>query len=419
MLKKWIYALIAMVCLVPLTVHSVAAAECQPATGEPLRLGAIFPKGTLLTALTGEYYQGADMMRQTINACGGVNGRPVEWVYEAASTRRAAEAAATRLIKEEQVPLIVGSGSPAVNEGASAVAEALGVVYWEVTEAVDKSGQWVLSPRPTNAQLGEGAAAYARAQFGDDPKVALIYENRPRGQAAASGVRGALKSAPLIEFKYADNLYDGYKLAVDIREGKIDVVILAAFDDDGQRMWYALRQADANIKAWIHIGSAGYRPDLCQRFGNIEAFVSVDAAGQVNPDYRARLTDVYDAYRKAYLAAFSYQTHERSDLSAAGVYVLLHEALPKVTGAYTATAIRDALLQLDKADPIGLMGEGLSFDPNTHVNRRAGVIVEQAQDGGFCPVWPGAIASCKPLAFPTWRERALASEKGVFCRPRA
>lgn len=420
--KSLLYILLMFLCLVPLSV-SLAQENCTPATDTPLRLGAIFPKGGLLTARTDEYYEGADAMRQAINACGGVNGHPVDWVFMPAANREDAGKAARHLINEEKVSVIVGSGSLAGAEGAQEIAESSGVVYWEMTEPIEAGKSWVFSSRPTNNQLGSETASFVQSVLPttlgyDSPRVALVYENRPRGQEVAKGVRQGLAIAPVIDYGYADQLDAAYSLAVKIRENKIDVLILVAFEDDGDSLWFALRQADANIGAWIHIGSTGYKRGLCQRLGNIDSYLSIDVSGDVSTEYRQKtLGDVFQLYRRSYMAAFSQEPDDLADLSASGTYMLLHYVLPQVTGDLTPDAIRAALLSVHIAAPAGMLGEGFTLDSTSHLNQTPGIIVQQQQSGAFCTVFPVGLATCSAsvLPFPTWRERALAEERHADC----
>ena len=76
-------------------------------------------------------------------------------------------------------------------------------------------------------------------------------------------------------------------------------------------------------------------------------------------------------------------------------------------------ADREAILSLDERQPLGLSGEGISFSDAGGRNAASSVIVQQAQNGNFCSVWPSDLATCLGgvQPFPTWRERALAKER--------
>jgi ABC-type branched-subunit amino acid transport system substrate-binding protein len=423
-LKALVYSLFSLLVIAPFTAVSNAADTCVSASGNPIQLGAIFPREAFFTTENSEYFKGIDAMRQAVNACGGVNGRPVEWIYQPASNREDAETAARTLINENHVPLIVGSGLLAVNEGGRIAAEDLGAVYWEITEAVEPGGEWFFSIRPDNYQVGQATGRFvsdtlAVALAKPDLKTALIYENRLRGQTIAQGILDFLPIAPTLTYNYTDHLLDAGQLGVQLREDKIDVVILAAFEDDGDYLWYAAQQADANVGAWIHVGGEGYRRNICGRIGNADGLISVDASGPVNAQFReTRLGEIYEQYRRAYLADNSQEPGELADLAASGVYMLLHDVLPATNGDYSASVIRNVLRSLNNSDSLGMMGEGITFKDGNGSNQSANVLFQQAQSGAFCTLSPSDLATCMGTIqpFPTWRERALAEEKQT-CNP--
>lgn len=393
--------------------HKNINETCIPAAGEPITLGAIFPQGSLFSSRSGESYQGAEAMRTAINQCGGVNGTPIEWTYESASDRTSAETAAQKLVGQG-VPLIVGSGLNVVSSTASRIAQDANVVYWEVSESPSMRGDWIFSVVADFQQLGAAAANFAQSNF-DSPRVALIYEKRD--ERIAAGVRMGLDQPPLIEYAYSSEICcgDAYSLAVKMREARINVVVLSVFDQDGERLWYALREADTNIDAWIHVGSEGYRRDICES-ANSEGFISINTAGPVSASYRMeRIGEIDRLYRAAYRSAYGSAPSATADLSASGVYLLLKHVLPNVTGEINAESIREAAQALDLGDSTGLMGESLAFDA-AGVNQYPALIARQQQGRAFCSVWPESIATCSSLLeFPTWRERALAVENRLSC----
>jgi hypothetical protein len=393
--------------------HYNTSEACIPATGEPITLGAIFPQGSLFSARSGESFQGVEAIRTAVNQCGGVNGVPIEWAYEPAADRASAEAAAQKLVGQG-VPLIVGSGLSVVSSAASRIAQDAGVVYWEVSESPSAWGDWIFSVVADFQQLGTAAGSFAQINF-TEPRVALIYEKRD--ERIAVGVREGLAQPPVIEHAYSGEICcgDAYALAVRMREARINVVILSVFDQDGERLWYALREADANIAAWIHVGSEGYRRDICES-ANSEGFISINPAGPVSASYRLEQIGKIDRlYRAAYRSAYGSAPSATADLSASGIYLLLKYVLPNITGKINAESIREAARALDLRDPVGLMGEGIIFDA-FGANQSPAVIARQQQGRAFCSVWPESIATCSELLpFPTWRERALAVENRLSC----
>lgn len=388
-----------------LSVSLTAQSDCAHAQGEPLIIGGVLPEGSLFSTDAAEPSNGVVTMVDAANACGG--GRAVELMIVPADNREEALSAVETL--RGKVPLIIGGGSAAVSEALNEASAEGDFVYWEVSEPLDEPSEWAFSPRPNNHQLGAAAAQFVTTQIpelidGRTPRVALLYEERTT--AVAQGIQDSL--TPEIIRRYANTLDNAYQLGISIREQQIDVVMVLTFESDAAHFWNTLRQADANIAAWVQVGSR--LPDVCEAF----AAFSVMATGEVNEQYRLDTTGaVYSQYLDSYQQLFNVnQPGERADLAASGVYLLLTQVLNERTNS--ADSIRDAILASDVLLSTGFMGEGMSIDVDLHTNRAATAIIQQRQQQGFCSVYPDAVATClNPLqSFPTWRERALAASEG-------
>ena len=96
MIRKRLF-LFALFCLTVSFAHAQDnPTACVPAAGGPLRIGAVFPAQTVLTASAMTPYRGVVAMVAAVNACGGVGGRPVELVNVSANNRDSARAACWR-----------------------------------------------------------------------------------------------------------------------------------------------------------------------------------------------------------------------------------------------------------------------------------------------------------------------------------
>lgn len=387
---------------------------CQPAAGDALSIGAVFAPGSLFAREWGEALQGAQAMVDAINTCGGIDSRPVDWRYLPANNRSETQAAVRELLAQG-VTLIVGSGSPAVSEALAELAASEGFVYWEVSEALTHTNAWAFSPRPTYRQIGARTAGYIQetllpALGIGAARVAIVYEQREAGQAVAAGLRRGLGATVIIDRGYTNVLTSINTLARSIRDQRVNVVVATSFDDEAGRLWLAMQQADANVAAWIHIGGANYRRDMCARLGNTDGLLSVGASGPVSQAYREVLAGtLYTAYLEAYQRAYGVAPTERADLAAAGMHLLLTAILPAAADD-SAESIRAALLASQAGDIPGLMGYGYSSGANhDEPNAAASIIIQQQQSGAFCTVAPDALATCAESVqpFPTWRQRVL------------
>lgn len=389
---------------------TVSAQEnCTPATGEAVRLGAVFPPETLFSAGAADAYRGVKTMVDAFNACGGVNGRPVELIYAPAANRDQVIGAVEQL---QGVPLIIGSGSPAVSDALVAASEAGAFLYWEVTEPLDVYHQWSFSPRLNSYDLGLFTAEFVKAAVvpdvldGEPASAALIYDDRPRAQMTVDGLRAEL--GDVLAYDYTAPLTTAYDLAVELREAGINIVVVIGLDEDADRLWRAMQQADANVTAWIQIGGSSYRRNTCNRLGSTDGLISISTTGSASADYYTnQIGAVYEQYRAAYQAQFQREPSEQADQAASGMYLLLRGALPQAK-TFTADEVRQAVLAADVPASMGLLGEGLAFPFAEGTNTRAGSPIWQRQAGDFCTIYPAAIATCQqPVQpFPTWRDRA-------------
>lgn len=397
--------------------HTTVAAQvdaCVPAQGEPLRIGVVFPPDTLFGTDAADPYRGVQAMVTAVNGCGGVAGRPVELVFAPAGNYETARSAVGAL--RGQAAVIVGSGSAVVSDVLVQAAGEDSFFYWEISEPLDSPHAYALSPRPNNQQIGAQAAAFVQSSVrallpnAQTLRVALVYEDNQRGRALAAGITQALDEPPVIEYLLTEGRADGYRIAVQMREQRVNVVMVAAFGPDADALWSDMRRADANVTAWVQVGGDQYRHDLCARLGNADGVMAISAAGAVSADYRQTATGpVYDAYVAAYEALFQRLPEARADLAASGMYVLLREILPRADGSYTPAAIQRAAANTVSTGT-ALMGEGWSVSAQTWANQQAVTLAAQQQNGTFCTVAPALLATCglefQPM--PTWRDRARA-----------
>ncbi len=404
--------LIVLFCLNGSIVHAqLNTSTCVDASGDPLRIGAIFPSQSLLMPSADTPYQAVVAMVQAVNACGGVSGRRVELVSSPANNRDAARAAVAKLSGD--VPLIIGSGSPAVSEVLLDESRDGKFVYWELTEPLDSPHQWSFSPLPSNAQLGSQTADFIQtnitALLADKPiRLAIIHEKRSAAQLIVDSLSSALTTPPLLTYAYDNVLYESDTIAKQIRENNINAVVIIAFDRDTDQFWLSMRQADANVAAYIQING---EPDLrktCDLLGNTDGLITVSRIGAVTPKYRQqRIGPIYDQFVAGYKAQSKAAPDESADLAASGTYLLLHDILPAAINDFTVSNLQYQITTANVASGQGLMSEGFSVDPKSIFNRAGLAIFQQRQDNQLCSLVPSSIATCSTTLrpFPTWRER--------------
>lgn len=155
-----------------------AAAEAQP-----IEIGAIFP----LTG--GSAHEGADERRGVelavaqINAAGGINGRPLEVIYEDSESRpEAGVDAAHKLIDVNKVPVIIGVFSSGVSLPVGEYAQEQGVVMinpGSTSPQCREVGNYFFSTIGLDHLMGSEQAIFARQEGCETASV--LVPNNPFG----------------------------------------------------------------------------------------------------------------------------------------------------------------------------------------------------------------------------------------------
>ncbi|MEP6984836.1 MAG: hypothetical protein ABI970_04520, partial [Chloroflexota bacterium] len=200
----------------------------------------------------------------------------------------------------------------------------------------------------------------------------------------------------------------GESVAQQIREKKVNVLVVVGFDRDTDNFWLSMRQTDANVLAYIQVSAEPDRSNGCEHVGNTDGLITVSRTGAVNPAYRQQhIGALYDQYLVAYKKQAAAVPDESADLAASGTYLLLHDILPLAADDFTVANLQRTLTTLQLSTGHGLMGEGFAVDGKSLLNGAGIAIFQQRQDNQFCSLAPSDIATCSSdlQPFPTWRER--------------
>ncbi|MDR9402441.1 MAG: ABC transporter substrate-binding protein [Halothece sp. Uz-M2-17] len=156
---------------------------------EALKLGSLFPTTGDLSSIGQNMPKAVNLAVETINACGGVNGQPVELVQEDTQTDPNAGAAAmSKLAEVDQVAGVVGAFASSVsgatidiavrNEVMQISSGSTSPVFTERAEAGDFNGYWARTAPPDTYQ------AQALAKLASDrgfERVSTVVINNDYG----------------------------------------------------------------------------------------------------------------------------------------------------------------------------------------------------------------------------------------------
>jgi branched-chain amino acid transport system substrate-binding protein len=186
----------------PTTAPAAAATAAKPAaaTGKPIKLGvladispAFANQGAMMRIMT-------DYAVQTINASGGINGRPVQVSYaDPKGDPSQAVQLATQFVQQDEVDALVGAVSSAECLGIQGLAAKVDTVYVTSTGCATDAltgqmcNKYTFRTGPQGTQTSDPFAAYLVKQYG--PNWAIIYQDYAFGQSYSATMESSLARA--------------------------------------------------------------------------------------------------------------------------------------------------------------------------------------------------------------------------------
>jgi branched-chain amino acid transport system substrate-binding protein len=386
----------------------------------PITIGAVFPTAGGQGPGGIEEYRGVTLAAEYVNRQDGLRGRPLRLTLASASSSDAAPGAVEELA-HSGVTVIIGSHGSTISRPAAQTASRLGLVFWE-TGAVGEfgmgaaEGSRVFRFAPTGAGLGRAAVAFVRDRL--TPRVneprrlryAITYVDDVYGKTVGLGAveevrRSGLTLAAVLPYDLARVDYD--ELARRIGQSGADVLVVAAYLEDGVALRRAILRAKVRLVATIGTSSSYCHPAFGQILGGdaLGLFASDKPDGDVvrtdslTPDAAKALQWARSVYMRRYG-----QVMLAPALSGfAGGLALFQHVLP-AAGDLTPDAVARAALAVDLPPGALPNGSGLKFIAPGRTDAGANafatsVIWEWVRPKTRAVVWPPAFAT-HPIKFP-------------------
>jgi branched-chain amino acid transport system substrate-binding protein len=182
---------------------SPLAARADDWTSGPIRLGLVTPLSEPGDARSGQVIrQTAELWAKTVNAAGGVAGRPVELeIYDDAGKVEIGAQSAERAITEKHVSALVGMWSSSVTLAQMDVAKRYNVpllaFYSWSDDVTAKNYPQVFRIGPYNSKIAEQTAQFVKAR--GYKNVVMLAEDTAYGLGFAKSFEAATKSLPGVQ----------------------------------------------------------------------------------------------------------------------------------------------------------------------------------------------------------------------------
>lgn len=373
------------------------------ATGETVKIGALYPTTGDLAKLGEECVNGLQMAVDEINAAGGIksmNGAQIELVRaDSQGKPDVGIAEVQRLATKENVAAIVGTYQSGVAIPATQEAEKQQVpivISMAVADAITEKGQ------KYTFRICPKADWYAKDQVDflkelktlvglDVKKVALLHEDTDFGTSTATGQKKYLQEAGMemvTEVSYPAGSADLTTQVSKVKASNPDVVLTVMYLNDSILIMQAKEKLGMK-QLFFDAAGGTVEPDFIKRLGataentltEMEYSKYAKGADKINNDFKAKYgSDITGN------GAYSYQ---------AG-YVIA-DALERA-GVVDRAKLREALAATDiPAGPTMILPtDKLVFGADGQ-NPSAPLYVMQVQNGELIPVGPAPVAAAKVI----------------------
>jgi len=155
----------------------------------PIRIGVIIADDNLESGY--EQKKGYDMAIADINLAGGIQGCPVELVYETLGEEASTESAQVSIMQlaEQNVLAIIGGTTNEVTMQAATIASYFKVpliIPLSTNDEITKVGnQWIFRLKASNESDAKTAFEMVRGELGPGAKVVILYEQTSFGESTA------------------------------------------------------------------------------------------------------------------------------------------------------------------------------------------------------------------------------------------
>jgi branched-chain amino acid transport system substrate-binding protein len=358
--------------LLPLSAFAadpILAGVSGPLTGPNAQYGA-------------QWKRGFDLALSEINGAGGVNGRPLAYVFEdSQSDPRQSITIAQKFVSDPSVIIELGDFSSPASMAASPIYQRAKLTQFGFTNShpdFTKGGDYMWSNSQSQADEQPLLAAYAVQKLGVQ-RPAVMHLNTDWGRTSKDVFVKAAASlgAPAVGTEgYLPTEQDFRPALVRVRDTKPDAIILLSYYADAALIARQVR--DLGLKQLIVAASSIYSPKLLELAGPAaNGMFTMTSFFPSEP--RPEVQRFVAAYRAKY--------QQDPDTFSAGAYdtMILFAALARQFGP-TRAGIHEGLLHI-KDVPSVIYGK-VAFDPVTRRAQAASYKYLTIKDNAFT-IWDG------------------------------
>jgi branched-chain amino acid transport system substrate-binding protein len=382
--------------------------QAKSAAKEPLRIGAVYPITGPLALLGEESWRGAEIARIMRNEKGGVAASQIEFVKADAPDVSAARTEAERLVRRENLKVLLGTYSSSLALAASEVTIRAGGSYFElggVTDDLTRRGYKNVFRTCTPASAA-GKAQFRLIKDWLIPKmgieasklrIAMAYDDSAYGSSISRGQVAeakAIGAQVVADIAYNSKSVDLSSVILNLRKPNPDVVILVSYANDAILLCRQGKELGLNVKAYIGSGGGHSLRSYWEGIGtDAEGVFSTDFPQyEINRQFTPGLAEYIKRYQETFKEP-PRSGHSLANFVGAGA---VFEVLEKTQGNMDADKVREAAMALSIKPGTTANGWGVKFDENGQ-NILAETYMIQWRGGKLVTVYPKGPSVMEPI----------------------
>lgn len=234
-----------------LSVFGVAAQEAtaEPATGEPIYIGVSGPLTGNLAQYGEQWTKGFDLAIEDINNAGGIEGRPLEYIFEdSQSDPKQSVVVAQKFVDDDRIIAELGDFSSTASMAATQIYTRGGLVQFGFTNShpdFTKGSEYTWSTSVTQAQASPLLADFAVTTLGFQ-KLAVFQITNDWGKATLDlfAQRVVELGAEIVTVQpYLPDDKDFRSAITAVKDAAPDAIILLSYQADGALIAQQVREA--------------------------------------------------------------------------------------------------------------------------------------------------------------------------------
>ena len=372
--------------------------------GQPIKIGCIIP-------LTGPMAKFGEMDKKSyaialeeINEAGGIDGRPIEIIYEDDQGRpEVAMAAAEKLITRNKVPIVIGEYSSSCAFAVAGVCQRYKTPFLNICGAADKITQqkwdYVFRMNPPASEYPSGFKEFLK-ETGYPETIAILFENTLFGTSSAKALKDWCEKEKIevvIYEAYESGAIDFKPMLIKVKAKQPNVLYMVSYIMDAILLMRQAKELDINPKAFVG-GAAGFTmPSFLEGAGDAAEFVISITLWSPESGF-PRAEDFYKEYEKRFGVYPDYHGAEAyASLFIVADVLRRAESLDteEIKKSFKATSLMTSFGMIRFED----------YQNFTNQNQMSTLLL-QVKKGEYRLIWPKQMATSEYVyPIPKWSER--------------